>query len=115
MRGHERGRRRFLRRGLRVHRRARRAVADGPEAAVSHVHLPYLRERERMRAAAAEDAELVAALVDGAVAVEALADRERGAVRPLRRDQNRVRARREAPDAGVALGGAELDHAEAVL
>src|SRR5262245_42701637 len=65
-----------LLRGLRLRR-----VADAEDAAVLDVEAALLLAVEGAGADAAEDGELVAALVDGAVAVERLADRERGRVR----------------------------------
>src|SRR4051812_31456638 len=75
-----------------------RVVAHLPDFLVVQVHLLLLLEIERPCPDAAEDAELIAALVHCPVAVHALADRERvAAVRYLvGRDQLRRRTRAEA-------------------
>src|SRR5262245_2575007 len=91
-------------------------VRHGPDAALSQVELLLLREGERTGADAAEDADLVAALVDGAVAVEAAADGEGFAAFGDRvgGDEARRRAWGEAHVAGGFRRG-ELDDAQAVL
>ncbi len=93
-----------------------RVVADLPELAVVQVHLPLLFGVERASADAAEDADLVAGLVDGAVAVDALGDRQGMAL--LRQleggDQPRRGPGAEAVVAG-RLGRGELDDPQAVL
>ena len=54
-----------------------RVVADRPEPAVVQVQPALLVQIQRPGADAAEDADLVARFVHGAVAVEALGDRQR--------------------------------------
>jgi hypothetical protein len=70
-------------------------VGDGVELAVHQVHAPQLFEVEGARAASAEDGELIAALVHGAVAVETFGDGDRRAGRLEGGDQFRIGARAE--------------------
>ena len=77
----------------------RRRLADGVERSVAEVEPLHLGERHRARADAVEDRDLIAAFVDGAIAVEALRDRQRRTVRVARGDEARRGTRTEA---GVA-------------
>src|SRR5438874_1549557 len=72
-------------------------VEHCPKPPVEQVESLHLGEREGSRAAATEDGELVAALVNGAVAVESLRDGERGAVRSEGRDESRLRRGAKTP------------------
>src|ERR1051325_10053312 len=66
------------------------------ELPVAQVEPLHLGERHGARADAVEDRDLIAALVDGAVAVEGFRDGERGPVRVARGDEARLRLRTEA-------------------
>ena len=68
-------------------RRGRHVVAHREERAVAQVEPLHLGAVERARADAVEDRDLVAALVDGAVAVEPLRERYRRAVGVARGDR----------------------------
>ena len=73
------------------------------QAAAVQVHALHLGAVERARAEPAEDGDLVAGLVDRAVAVEALGHRERrrGRARPGDQLRHRPRARSRRSRAGV--------------
>src|SRR5579884_783465 len=78
--------------------RITRIIRHAPDLAVAEVHLPLLFQGQRPRADAAEDGDLVTALIDGAVAVEGAGHRVAfAAVRDrVRRDQVRGRPGAEA-------------------
>src|SRR5882724_3198571 len=92
------------------------SVLHGPHGAVaSQVETLLLLARERPRPDAPEDRDLPAGLVHGAVAVQALGerDRARGGLAPGGEPGFRLGA--EAVELRLALGRGELDHLEPVL
>src|ERR1044072_1673581 len=80
--------------------RLARLVRDGVELAVVEVHASLLFEVEGARAAATEDGDLVAALVNGAVAPVALGDLRGGAFGRVVGDDARRGARAVAGVSG---------------
>src|ERR1700675_4267537 len=70
-------------------------IAHGVNLAGTHVKLSGFIQIERTGAAAAEHRQLVAALIDGAVAIEALGNRECRSTRQKGRDQLGRRTRRK--------------------
>src|SRR5256885_9482644 len=76
-------------------RLCRRRLADGVELSVAEVEPLHFGERHRARADAVEDRDLIAAFVDGAIAVESLRHRERRTVRAARGDEARRGTRAE--------------------
>src|SRR5262245_19871410 len=78
----------------------RRGIVGHREDLVSlQIHPVHLREVKRAGPAPSEDGELVAGLVDRAVAVEPFRERDGRGARAISCDQTRRRARREAVDA----------------
>src|SRR5947209_6641286 len=90
-------------------------VRDGVELAVVEVHSPQLFEVEGARAAATEDGDLVAALVNGSVASVAFGDLRRGAFRRAVGDDARRGPRAVTHVAGHGVRVRQLDDLHAVL
>src|SRR5579859_1046496 len=86
--------------------------AVGPVEGVDEEVL-HLVAVEGPRTQAAEDGDLVAGLVDRAVAVEALRKRERGRSGPGPGDQLGLGRGREAVEVGLARRAGQLDHLQA--
>jgi hypothetical protein len=92
-----------------------RVVADLPDPAVVLVHPALLLGIQRSGSHAAEDADLVARLVHGTIAVEALRDRQGVGPRQLERGDELGRGSRAEPVVAGRLGRCELHHAQPVL
>jgi hypothetical protein len=81
-----------------------------------HVESPHFRTIERASAAAAENGELVAGFVDGAIPINAFRNGQRGAARSSCGDEFGSGARAEAGEMrGVVPRRKDLQNAQAVL
>src|SRR5437867_5235160 len=85
-------------------RRSGGIVDDGEDPALTQVHPGHLGGIEGMRSPPAEDGELIAALVGGAVPVETSRERQRGTAGRIGRDQAGMQLGREAGHPGRVLG-----------
>src|SRR5437870_8011936 len=92
-----------------------RVAGHGVHLAVSHIQPLHFIQPERARAAAAEDCELIAAFVDGAVAIQTLRECDRFALRLISCDQLGLWRRTESPEAFRAVRSRQLQDPQSVF
>ncbi len=90
-------------------------VGDGVELFVFQVHALHFFLVEGTGASATEDCQLVAAFVDGAVAVDAFRHSECWTSCAMRRDQLRCGSRTESQKPGIRLRREKLHNAQTIL